>query len=59
MTTKFCLAFLRDASLGLYPDNTSNFQVLLPRPVELLELLQGSWEVGLSEVDYPKHVYGA
>ena len=60
MTSTLYLTVVSDASHGLYPDNTSSkFRGRLPRPVDLLELLQGPWEVGLCELTYAKPANGA
>jgi len=55
MKVKFCLTLPSDASHDLYPEKS---QVRLPRPVELLELLQSSWVVGLCRLAHPKPAYG-
>ena len=54
-TMTFYITLLSDASHEEYTNNTiARYRLLLPRPVELLQVV---WEVGLCELSYPTPVF--
>ena len=54
MESEFYATLPSNSSVHYFPDNkTSNFLTKLPRTVQL----NGEWEVGLAEIDYPHTWY--
>ena len=54
MDSEFHFTLPSDSSMQYFPDNkTSNFVTELPRTLQL----DGEWEVGLAEIDYPHTWY--
>ena len=54
METEFYVTLPSNSSMEYFPDNkTSNFVTKLSRTLQL----DGEWEVGLAEIDYPHTWY--
>ena len=54
MESEFYVMLLSNSSMQYFPDNkTSNFVTKLSRTLQL----DGEWEVGLAEIDYPHTWY--
>ena len=54
MKTEFYVTFPSNSSMQYFPDNkTSDFVTKLSRTLQL----DGEWEVGLAEIDYPHTWY--
>ena len=54
MTDNFTVTLSSNASSDVYPTNTlASFRTCLPTTIEL----DGKWEVGLTEITYPRKIY--
>ena len=54
MTQSFTITLSSNASLDVYPSNTlASFRTCLPTSIEL----DGTWEVAITEIAYPRKIY--